>query len=268
MKKTGFGHSQMEKIRISIITPCYNAARTIDMTLESVKAQKYGNMEHIIIDGGSTDDTLDIVHSYADSVSYPVTVVSEPDNGIYDAMNKGIQRSSGDLIGIINADDRYSEGAINLVLNAYTTMYPADDGIDPENGQKSDCIIYGMMCLYEGDRLKSMDFYHHDFLRERMINHPGSFVSRSVYDRVGLFNTGFKSSADYEWMMRAYDAGVTFIPVYDVLTHVMAGGMSASNVGFRETLKLQYKWGQISGFKYAAYSFKSRIGDLIRKIKR
>ena len=244
----------MKQYRLSIITPCYNSAGTIKNTLESVLNQHYDNMEHIVIDGGSTDGTLKILDEYKARADYEVKIVSEPDNGIYDAMNKGIRMASGDLVGIINSDDWYEAGAFDKITGAYS-------GAPLE-------VIYGAIRLYEEDKLKSAEFYHHDFLLQRMINHPGCFVTGKTYAEVGLFDTAFRSSADYDWMKRAYDAGAVFTPIESVLANIRAGGMSASNVGFRETLKLQYKWGQISGFKYAAYSFKSRIGDLIRKIKR
>ncbi len=244
----------MSDIKMSIITPCFNSGRTIAKTLESVETQGYGNMEHIIIDGGSTDDTLEIIRKYADRVSYDVRIVSEPDNGIYDAMNKGIHLASGDLIGIINSDDWYEKEALSKVSGAYT-------GADAE-------IIYGMIKLYDSDKLRSIEFYHHDFLLERMINHPGCFISSGAYAKVGDYNTAYRSSADYEWMKRACDIKAVFTPVYEVLADVRTGGMSSTNVGYRETLKLWYEWGKVSKMHYILYSLKSRIGDVIHRSKK
>ncbi len=236
---------------LSVITPCYNSAKTIKKTLDSVKTQNAGELEHIIIDGASTDGTLDILNEYKASVDYDVIIVSEPDGGIYDAMNKGIGLARGELIGIINSDDWYDPDALNTIIKAYS-------------GGKY-VIIYGMIRTYDDNRLRTMEFYHHDFLIKRMINHPGCFVTRSVYEDYGLYDTSYKSSADYEWAKRCMDRGVVFTPVFDVLANVSLGGMSASNIGFRETLKLQHEWGEVSSLKYYAYTLKSLIGDCIRK---
>lgn len=241
-------------MKLSIVTPCYNSASTIRNTLRSVEDQKIKDLEHVIIDGGSTDDTMSILQAYADGAEYDVRITSEPDDGIYDAMNKGIRMAEGDLIGIINSDDWYEPGAFERILSAYRNN-------DLE-------VIYGMIRLYDRDRLRSMEFYHHDFLLDRMINHPGCFVTRGAYQKVGSFDTSFRSSADYDWMKRAMDAGCTFTPVYDVLANVRAGGMSSTGVGYRETLKLQHQWGRVSGIRYAAYSLKSRIGDALHDILR
>ena len=222
--------------------------------MDSVADQEVNDIEHILIDGGSSDGTLGLLNEYAGRVPYDVKIVSEPDDGIYDAMNKGIRMAEGDLVGIINSDDWYERETFGKVSGIY-------GGTDNE-------IIYGAIRVYEGERIRSIEFYHHDFLLQRMINHPGCFVSRGVYERVGLFDTAFRSSADYDWMKRAYDSGAAFIPVYDVLANIRTGGMSSSNVGFRETLKLQYQWGQISAPRYAAYTLKSHIGDIVRKMVR
>ncbi len=239
---------------ISIVTPCYNSIKTIKKTLDSISSQKRPIDEHIIIDGGSVDRTLELLEVYRDNADYPVKIVSEPDNGIYDAMNKGIKMVSGDLIGILNSDDWYEPDTVENICNA-------------RKGSEHE-IIYGMIGIYRDDKLKSMEFYHHDFLMERMINHPGCFVSRATYEDIGLFDLSYRSSGDYEWMKRAMDHSVTFTPVYKLLANVSVGGMSMSNVGFRETLKLQHDWGQVSTARYMAYSFKSHVGDLYRKIKR
>ncbi|MBQ9334763.1 MAG: glycosyltransferase [Lachnospiraceae bacterium] len=249
----------MIRVGLSIITPCYNSEKTIKDTLLSVERQGIAELEHIIIDGGSTDGTMGIISEYHDRVPYDVQIISEPDNGIYDAMNKGIRMATGDLVGIINSDDWYEDDALAVIRAAYT-------GDEHE-------IIYGMIRIYDrpdgsdDDQIRSVEFYHHDFLLDRMINHPGCFVTAACYRDYGLFDLKYKSSADYAWMKHAFDEGVLFTPVYDVLANVRAGGMSGSNLGFRETLKLQHEWGRISTGYYLAYDLKSRIGDVIHKIR-
>ena len=104
-----------EAMKVSIITVCYNSAKTIEHTIKSVAGQDYGNIEYIIIDGGSTDGTLDIIDRYKDKIS---VLVSEPDEGIYDAMNKGISIASGELIGMINSDDWYGPYTVSAAVRA------------------------------------------------------------------------------------------------------------------------------------------------------
>lgn len=246
--------NKTKDLKLSVITPCYNSASTIKDTLDSVEAQHCDNMEHIIIDGESTDSTLDIIREYSERVHYEVKIVSEPDGGIYDAMNKGIRMADGDLIGIINSDDYFAPDAFARIKSACT-------GAEHE-------IIYGMIRTFEKDRMKTLEFYHHDFLLDRMINHPGSFITPACYRDYGLYDTSFKSSADYAWMKKAMDEGAVFTPIYEVLANIRLGGMSGSNTGFRETLKLQYEWGRVSRARYLAYTFKSRIGDLYRSMHR
>ena len=103
----------------TIITPCFNSEKTIEKTLQSVLNQTYQNFEYIIIDGGSTDDTLSIIESYKEKFAEKLTVVSEKDNGIYDAMNKGIQLAKGELVGIVNSDDFYETDALENIVNEY-----------------------------------------------------------------------------------------------------------------------------------------------------
>ncbi len=240
---------RLNPCRLSVITPCYNSEKTIEDTLNSVLNQHYDNIEHIIIDGASSDKTVEIVEKYKKKAPYKVTVVSEPDNGIYDAMNKGIGMASGDLVGIVNSDDWYEENAFEEIIGAY-------------NNNEYE-IIYGMIRLIDEGSIRSIEFYHHDFLLKRMINHPGCFVTLQTYRKVGLFDTAFRSSADYAWMKKAMDDGAVFTPVYKILANVRTGGMSSSNRGFRETLRLQYEWGQVSKPYYLAYDIKSRIGDIL-----
>ena len=111
-----FSERQFIVMKVSIITVCYNSAKTIKRTIKSVAEQDYEEIEYIIIDGGSTDGTLDIIDRYKDKIS---VLVSEPDEGIYDAMNKGIARATGDIIGFMNSDDWYADGAIVAIAEAF-----------------------------------------------------------------------------------------------------------------------------------------------------
>ncbi|MBE6877566.1 MAG: glycosyltransferase [Ruminococcaceae bacterium] len=219
---------------ITIITVCFNSEKTIERTIKSVLNQTYDNYEYIIIDGVSTDNTLNIVKKYEPLFDGKMRIVSEKDNGIYDAMNKGISLAKGDLIGMINSDDYYENYALEKINAAYS-------------GNKYE-IIYGMQNNYTEDgKLRSIVFNHHDFLEEEMINHPTCFVTKKLYDDKGAFSLEYKASSDYDFMLRMKkDTEVVFTPIPEVVSDFTLGGMS-SNINSRlETFKIWKKYGCIS----------------------
>lgn len=237
-------------IKVSIVTPCFNSAKTISDTFNSIMEQTYRNIEYIIIDGGSTDRTMDIVHNYENRFHIPIRVISEKDNGIYDAMNKGIKIASGNIIGIVNSDDWYEPDTVENVVRSY-------------QGNKYE-VVYGMKRVIERGKEKAIDFKHHDFLHEQMICHPTCFVTHSVYKDFGAFDIKYKSSADYDFMLRIFDSGkVTFTPVYKILSNFRTGGMSYSQKAFRETLSIKMKYGDINRKSYYSKLLRSYLYDLL-----
>lgn len=192
-------------MKISIITVCFNSDKTIADTLRSVRSQTYANTEHIIVDGGSTDETLAII---AAEVMPSHKLVSEKDKGIYDAMNKGIALSTGDVIGFINADDFY---ASNDVISKVAAVFD-DPDVD---------ACYGDLC-YVGQNdtsttvryWKSSEFVSESFSSGWCPPHPTFFVRRSMYQRFGGFNLDYKIAADVELMMR-------FLEVHRVRAHYL-----------------------------------------------
>lgn len=239
------------KILVSIITPCFNSEKTIQKTLDSVLHQTYGNIEYIIIDGNSTDGTMQIVRQYEPLFEGRMKVVSEPDQGIYDAMNKGIGMATGELIGIVNSDDYYNLDAVKNMVAEMT-------------GEKY-IVLYGYQrCITNGLEDKIV-IYHHRNLDRQMITHPTCFVSRSVYEDFGLFDTKYRSSADYEFMLRLFHKGqVTFKAVYKVISNFESGGMSSSEVGVRETARLRLEYGIISKMRYYQIILRSRLHDCLK----
>lgn len=173
---------------ISIITVVYNGAKTIDQTISSVLNQTYRNIEYIIIDGGSTDGTLDIVKKYDKEIAL---WISEPDKGLYDAMNKGIIKAKGELIGMINSDDWYEPNAVELVVNAYIE--------NPEkrifHGDRYDVLKDGTKKLrrFNPSRLKFI-FYGMTY------NHPSMFVHRDIYEK-NIYDTSLRVLSDYEFVL-------------------------------------------------------------------
>jgi glycosyltransferase len=210
---------------ISIITASFNSGKTIGDTLTSVASQTYSDIEHLIIDGASTDNTLQIVRKY----SHVTTCISEKDNGIYDAMNKGIILASGEVIGILNSDDLYADkGIIQKVAQAFE---------DPE----VDAVYGDLQYVSYNDTNKIVRYWRSGYFSSRnfyfgwMPPHPTFFVRSSVYKRAGHFNISLRSAADYELMLRIllkYQLKAIYIP--EVFVKMRTGGLS--NASFRNRL--------------------------------
>lgn len=197
---------------VSIITVVYNGAATIEQTIQSVINQTYQNIEYIIIDGSSTDGTQDIVNRYKDNIAY---FVSERDEGLYDAMNKGIRNASGDVIGIINSDDWYELDAVSKVVEAFVS--------DDEVG-----LVYGNVLVHDkegGQRLAKPQELETMWYR-MAVSHPAVFIRKAVYEKHGLFDLQRGIAADYELVLRLYSRNVVFQYVEDILAHFRLGGLS------------------------------------------
>lgn len=209
-------------MKVSIITVCYNSCGTIRSTIESVKAQDYQDIEYIIIDGGSFDGTRDVIACYKDVVS---KFLSEEDNGIYDAMNKGIKLSTGEIIGILNSDDCYANNHVisNVVAKISCT------GCD---GLYGDLVYVGKNDPDKVIRIWRAGVYKYDkFKYGWMPPHPTFFVRRNIYEQYGVYNTSFKNSSDYELMLRfihKYKISLDYLP--QVLVRMAEGGMSNASL--------------------------------------
>lgn len=241
----------MNKPYFSIITVCYNSAKTIERTIQSVLDQSYDSWEYIIVDGKSTDNTLEIVNAYAKKENR-IRVISEPDHGIYDAMNKGIKMAQGTLIGMVNSDDYYEKDALQNIQEAYK-------GTDYE-------IVYGMQRNWSIDgRIMSIIFNHHDFMEQAMICHPTCFITRKLYTEIGMYSLQYKSSSDYDFMIRMHrDNRVVFTPVYKIISNFAYGGMSDSVEAHLETFKIWRKYGCISKKRYWMIVLSTRIKQIIQ----
>ncbi len=212
-------------MKVSIITIAYNSAETIEDTIVSVINQDYANIEYIIIDGGSTDDTLKIVEKYREKIA---KIVSEPDKGIYDAMNKGIDNATGDLVGILNSDDIYAD---DKVISDIVQKIGNHDSI------YADLVYVKRDATDEVTRFwKSGAFKKGAFKSGWMPPHPTFFVKKECYDKYGTYNLALKSAADYECMLRLlhkHEISVTYLP--RVITKMRVGGQS--NVTLANRLK-------------------------------
>jgi glycosyltransferase involved in cell wall biosynthesis len=203
--------------RISIITVTYNAAEHLRDCLDCVRAQEV-DVEHIVMDGESTDGTLAILEEYREHLAH---VISEQDKGMYDAANKGIQLASGEVIGMLNADDFYlSRDTLSKVAAAFE-----DETVD---------AVYGDLVYVDREDTgkvvrvwRSGEFHPRKFYRGWMPPHPTFFVRRRVYEQYGLFNLGLGTAADYELMLRfllKHGINAAYIP--EVLVKMRSGGMS------------------------------------------
>lgn len=237
-------------ILVSIITVSYNSEKTIKRTIESVLFQTYKNIEYIIIDGASTDRTVDIIKGYEDKFSEHLKWISEPDEGIYFAMNKGLEMASGDLIGILNSDDYYELDAVENMVNSL--------------GEEKYQILYGFMRTLRNGEEFSIGIRTHKDLKNGMISHPTCFVTRHVYSDLGMYDTAYKSVADYDFMLRMfYNKSVVFRPVYKLITNFEQGGMSGTTIAWLELLKLQRNYDIITTAEYNKTIIKYKLHTLI-----
>lgn len=231
----------------SIITVCYNAESTIEQTINSVLDQSFKDFEYIIVDGGSTDKTLEIIDRYKEKIDI---VISESDDGIYDAMNKGIRQASGKMIGLLNSDDWYEPDALELVANAYK-----------ESDGKT--IFHGLCKYIDHEKEERILSYHHDVLPLHSIAHPTCFIPMVIYDEFGLYDTSYKIASDYELLLRSYEAGVSFQRIERVLANFRSGGITSQQNSKYEDLAIQLKYGKIDPVKYRLKWLKYKLGDLL-----
>lgn len=201
----------MSRIKVSIITVSYNSVNTIEKTIQSVLKQSYQNIEYIVIDGLSTDGTQQVIEKYIDKIAY---YISEKDDGLYDAMNKGIYISTGEIIGIINSDDWYAENVIEDIVD-YFLQSEAD-------------LIYGNIinALQDKEVQQNWKIPLDHMWYEMAVPHPSVFVKKKIYEQMGVFNVVYKFAADYELLLRFYSKKVKFGYLDKVIAYFRSGGVS------------------------------------------
>jgi glycosyltransferase involved in cell wall biosynthesis len=208
-------------IRVSIITVVKNNRSYIEDCIKSVITQQYPNYEYIIIDGGSTDGTIDIIKKYYDHISI---FNSEPDSGIYDAMNKGIKLATGEIVGILNSDDIYnSNDVLTEVVREFT-----EKGVDAVFAD----LVY--VDRNNTDKIvryyKSANFTPNKFAYGWMPAHPTFFLKRKYYEKYGLFKTDYKIAADYELLVRLLGKNkLAYSYLQKVIIKMRSGGISTSS---------------------------------------
>ena len=210
-------------MKVSIITVVYNGAATLRSCIESVLEQNYVNIEYIIIDGNSTDGTKELIESYGSRIHQ---FISEPDRGIYDAMNKGIKLATGDIVGVLNADDFYAyHSVISDVVNTFSLS-----GADGSYGD----LEYVDTDMRVKRKWISGQFKPSSFINGWMPPHPTFFLKKTCYERYGNFRLDMGSAADYELMLRmVHKEGIKLAYVPQVLVKMRVGGVSNSTFANR-----------------------------------
>lgn len=251
-------------MKISIVTACYNSASTIRDTLRTIQMQTHKDIEHIVIDGGSTDGTLEILEQNKQHIAY---LTSEPDNGLYDAMNKGITKATGDVIGLLNSDDLFANQHVLMNVNNALTDERIDacygDLVYVNNGDINQVARYWKSCAYDASL----------FSKGWVPAHPTFYVRRAIHEKHSmLFNLDYKLAADYDVLLRllyVHNIKTTYIP--DVMVKMRLGG--ATNKSLKNIINqnkeimriLQNNNCAYSPIKLMCHKLTNRIEQHLRK---
>lgn len=217
-------------MKISLITVCYNSEKTIKDTIESVLLQNYQNYEYIIIDGNSKDKTLDIIKSYENKFNSKLKYISEPDKGLYDAMNKGIALATGDIIGILNSDDiLYDKSVFQNIVDNFTNC----DG------------VYSNLLLMNEDFTKiTRNFKSKKLTKKKGFHppHPTLYLKKEVFEKYGNYNLNYRIAADLDFMYRIINSNVNLKYVDSYFVKMRTGGVSTNGLkGYYKNFKESYK---------------------------
>jgi len=229
-------------MKISIITACYCSAETIEQTIQSVLGQTYGDVEYIVVDGGSTDGTVGVVREYEAKFQGRMRWISEPDEGMYDAINKGIRMATGEVIGILNADDfLLDDGVLERMAQAF--LHPSSDG------KRVDAVYADIRFVKEAETLEALRnaqvlrYYSARRWKPWMLRwgymppHPGVYIRRDAYEQFGVYKLGYHIAADYELVIRFLRKNGVSMRYLDVCAVGMRiGGKSTKN--WKSTLLL------------------------------
>lgn len=221
-------------MKISIVTPTFNSEKTIEDTIKSILAQDFREFEHIIIDNRSSDKTLEIIKKYEKAYKGRLTIVSEKDKGLFDAMNKGVKKSSGDIIGILNSDDALKDKhVLTKIYNVFK--------------EKKCDIVFGDLVFTEND-LKKLNRVWKAKIGNIKLGwippHPTLYLSKKVYEKIGYFDLKYKRTSDLDFMYRVFSDKsfkIQYIP--EILVLMRAGGESTDGLtgyykNFKESLKI------------------------------
>lgn len=241
----------------TIITVCYNSEGTIQRTITSVLNQSFQNYEYIIIDGNSTDNTIKVIESNKSKFNGRLKYLSEADEGIYFAMNKGISMAKGKYIGLINSDDWYEENTLEIIYKNYEQEPDTD-------------IFYGLMKFYKNNRYYKTESFHHDFLEEECLTHPTCFVKNEIYKNVGLFDTKYSLASDYDFLLKCKNKNSNFRFIPQILANFSWDGSTIVHLlkSKREALKIKHKYSIYNKKQYFTEYMKVTIANYLSVIKK
>lgn len=248
-------------MRVSIITVCYNRRATIEKSIRSVLGQDYPNIEYIVIDGNSTDGTKEIIQSYSDRIT---TYISEPDNGMYDAINKGLRLATGDIVGLLHSDDEfYDLAVVNKIVAAFKSTPDTDcvygNGIYVSNDTEERIVRNRIGGVYDFKKIKL----------GWLPLHPTVYLKKSVIDNYGFYNLDFKIASDTEFLLRylyKHKINVTYLNEY--IVKMRMGGLSTSYKRALEVLYEDYriyKYHQLSAVRTV---FLKKLNAVVQYIKK
>jgi glycosyltransferase involved in cell wall biosynthesis len=248
-----------------VVTVVYNGAQHLEQAIQSVINQDYENIEYIIIDGGSTDGAVDIIRKYGEKIAY---WVSEPDQGIFHAMNKGIKKATGDYIGILNADDWYEPGIIRKVA-----------------AEARKAKILAEIMGWSGWDVLYCDYYHYDeelsetgkvkrfstreYWKGMSILHQSMFVNRQIYERFGKYNLAYRLAADYDFLLRIVAEGVEFVKIETHGLNFRRGGESTMRMreSIREASKINRQYFGFFSEKHFSFILNNHIPSVLGSLK-
>jgi glycosyltransferase involved in cell wall biosynthesis len=243
----------VKDLAVSIISATYNSDRTLRVAIQSVVEQEYGVMEHIVVDGASTDGTLQLLECAKSAPDSKLVYISRKDNGMYEAINRGIGLACGDIIGILNSDDAYHRSTVRRVVEAFAAS-DAD-------------VVFGNIKMFtagvdSGDVVNECVADISQLNYRMSIPHPAVFVRKAAYEKYGMFNSNYKIAADYEFMLRLRKQGAKMIHLNAVLCSFRRGGISSTRVWRTafETFKIQASY---VGFVHALQLLAHRAFELL-----
>ena len=245
---------------ITVITVVFNGEKHLEKAIKSVINQAYDNIEYIIIDGGSSGGTPDIIKQYESHIAY---WVSEPDNGIYDAMNKGIKKASGEFIGMLNADDWYEPEIIEKVA----------DKIDSLEGDVEDRVIYCDSYNYDEELSPGNKIARkagRKYWKGMTISHQAMFFHRSVYEKLGLYSLDYRFASDYEFFLRMIKAGIHFEKLDFHGINFRMGGVSTRymNRSISEVSRIIRTYFGVFSKEYPLFLLTNRLPSMLGNARR
>lgn len=253
-------------MKISLITATYNSAETVRDTLQSVLNQTFKDIDYIIIDGNSKDNTMDIVKEFEPKFEGRLRWVSEKDKGIYDAMNKGVRMAQGDIVGILNSDDFFASNDVLEKVNAAFTETPAIDGVYADVRYVDWDDTGKTVRMFSGK-----DFTREKLCWGKMPPHPSFYVKRECYDKFGLYSLDYPICADYDMFVKMIWLGnINTLYINDVFVNMRSGGTSSNGIKvhrkiMRERMRCVREHNMPSNFFKQTSRYFEKIFSLLRK---